>query len=145
MKIEGPNVAYIEDVVWVGLSFEEQIQRSRKKKPRVTLVDELKVAFVTYLKCNQPQTLECQVKNLYMGKGTGFYGPLPTVQICSQLNVNVPVGKIMWVGTIIKGLKLKRLYNYYAKVGMEQRQLPLTLSFIWSRSLLNVRSFDNSV
>lgn len=57
------------EFVRVPFFLEEQQQRASATKPRIANLDELKIAFVTYLKENSPEALECIVENVFREKG----------------------------------------------------------------------------
>jgi len=48
---------------------EEQKLRASSKKPRVASLEELKVGFVTYLKGNKPELLECKIEKYLNDRG----------------------------------------------------------------------------
>ena len=79
---ESADIQHRGEVVRVGFSFEEQQQRSGKKRPTVASSDELKLAFVSYLKECNPGALKCKVEEYMTAKG---YEILWTPPYCPDL------------------------------------------------------------
>lgn len=53
----------------MNFRFVEQMNRASKRKPRIASLSELKVAFVTFIKENRPELLECKVDTYLWGNG----------------------------------------------------------------------------
>lgn len=70
------------DVVSIDFLPEEQLKRASVLKPRVATSEELKVAFVTFLKKENPELLECKVEAFLAREG---YDVLWTPPYCPEL------------------------------------------------------------
>jgi len=58
------------DCLRIIFDLEEQKMSTSSKKPRVASLEEPKVAFITYLKDNKPQLLECKVYIFFRREGS---------------------------------------------------------------------------
>jgi hypothetical protein len=50
------------EIVWIQFDFQEQEQRSGANKSRVGTLEELKISFITWLKEDKPEALDCQLE-----------------------------------------------------------------------------------
>ena len=64
-----PGVQDIGDAVRVAFNAEEQMQTANLWKPRVGNLDELKIAFATWLQENNKEALQCIVETMFAKKG----------------------------------------------------------------------------
>ena len=63
------GVENLGECVRIKFDADEQKQTSRRQIPSIANLDELKLAFVTWLKDNKPEALNCKVENLFKEKG----------------------------------------------------------------------------
>ena len=81
---EDDAIVHRGEILRVNFSYEEQIARKTKNRPKVASVDKLKVGFVKYLKEKKPELLECEVEKYLKYKGHDvLWTPLycPTLQL----------------------------------------------------------------
>ena len=64
-----PDVQDRGDCVQIGFVSDEQKNRASARNPRIATLEELKVAFITYLRDNKPELLACKVEKYLEGRG----------------------------------------------------------------------------
>ena len=82
-----------EDTLRVKFSFEEQIQRKTKNRPKVATAKELKFAFVAYLAEHNPEVIECEVENYLKSRGHDILWTPPYCPDLQPIELFWAVGK----------------------------------------------------
>jgi transposase len=82
MELVGDKVEDRSDCIWIHFNPKEQNKRAGARDPRIANGEDLKVAFVNYLRGNKPEMLECKVEKFLHDRG---YKVIWTPHYCPNL------------------------------------------------------------
>jgi hypothetical protein len=68
-ELDDLGIKDLGDRIRVQFDPAHQMMRAGLKKPTVGSLEELKISFITYLKLNKPEALECKVEAMLRGRG----------------------------------------------------------------------------
>ena len=89
------GVTNLGDAIRIEFDADEQKQTARKSIPSIGNLEEIKLAFVTWLKDNQPEALICKVENLFEEKGYEILWTPPYAPDLQPIELYWAAGKII--------------------------------------------------
>ena len=94
MELVGDEVEERGNCIRIQFDPEEQNKRAGARDPRIANGEELKVAFVNYLRDNKPEMLECKVEKFLHDRGYKVIWTLPYCPDLQPIELFWAAGKI---------------------------------------------------
>ena len=129
-NLEDDDIQECSDVMSISFNKKEQLERSDLNKPRLALLEELKVAFVAYLKECRPDALDCQVENYLISRGHKILWTPPNCPDLQPIERYWACGKNHVSLCNYKGIKMKETVHllregWYKNQGTHSIEHPL--------------------